>query len=65
MVSIRTIWPSEQNEKVFLFPRNLQYPARLKGPLSVFVGILRLFSEKNEFSPKSPPFNFLTFCNNG
>ena len=46
MVSNWTIWPNELNQKGFpFFPRNTQYRAKLKGPLSVFC-IVEVFFRK-------------------
>ena len=53
MVSNWTIWPTELNQKGFpFFPCNIHYRARLKGCLSDFFGIVRVFFSK--FPPKGP-----------
>ena len=49
-------------KKVFpLFPHNIQYRARLKGPPFSFLGIVRLFFSQILFS-EGPPSSFLMFC---
>ena len=54
MVPNGIIWPSELNQKVF--PRNISYRERLKGPPFSFFGIVRLFS-KIKF-PQRVPLQF-------
>ena len=49
-------------KKVFpVFPRNIPYPARPKGPPSIYFGTARLFSGKF-FPQRVPPSIFLLFC---
>ena len=49
--------------KVFpVFPRNIPYPARPKGPPSNFFGTARHFFRKFFFLKGSPPSIFLLFC---
>ena len=43
----------------YVFPRNIQYKERLKGPPFQIFLALRLFLKK---IPKGSPFNFLMFC---
>ena len=44
-----------------VFPRNIPYRARPKGPFQFFSTLWDFFSGKN-FFPKGSPFNFLMFC---
>ena len=49
---------------ILLFYRSLQNRTRLKGPpLQFFFGIVRLFFKNFLMYQKSPPFEFLIFCN--
>ena len=43
---------------ILLFYRSLQNRTRLKGPLSIFFGIVRLFFKNFLMYQKSPPFEF-------
>ena len=61
MISYWSIWPRELNQNgCSFFRRNLQYRARLKGPLSVFSELLDFF--RKLFCTEESPFNFLMFC---
>ena len=57
-----TIWPSELNKKVLpVFPRNIPYRARPKGPPFIFFGTARLFFEK-KIPRRVPPAFFWCFA---
>ena len=54
VILIHLAWRTEPKRFFLFFPRNIQYWARLKGPIFEFFGLVRHFFRKN--SSKGPQF---------